>query len=77
MTMWTVFGLAFVTVITVTLARLWTNLCRRKERESVEAEIKTLDERLTRIIDEDPTNLAEHLRLAAELDRLRAYRDSL
>lgn len=77
MTLWTVIGLAFVTAITVTLARLWTDFCRRKEIEDVEAEIAELDALLARTIDEHPTHLSEHLRLAAELDRLRSYRDSL
>ena len=77
MTWSTVIGLAIVAAITATLAKLWTAHCRRKERDAVDARIDELDAELRRQIDESPSNIHEHLRLAAELDRLRIYRDHI
>lgn len=77
MTWSTVIGLAIVAAITATFAKLWTAHCRRKELDAVDARITELDDELRRAIDETPGNIHEHLRLAAELDRLRIYRDHI
>ena len=77
MTWSTVAGLAIVAAITATLAKLWTAHCRRRERDATDARINELDDELRRRIDEDPCNIHDHLRIAAELDRLREYRDHI
>ena len=77
MTWSTVIGLAIVAAITATLAKLWTNHCRQKEREELDARIKELDRELATAIDTDMGDIHNHLRIASELDRLRQYRDSI
>lgn len=77
MTWSTVLGLCCIVAITTTAARLWTAHIKRRERDSVDARIKELDHELQKSIDEDGANINEHLRLAAELDRLRQYRDHI
>lgn len=73
----TVLGLCCIVAITTTAARLWTSHCKRRERDKTDARIKELDNELQKSIDEDGANIHEHLRLAAELDRLRQYRDNI
>lgn len=73
----TVLGLCCIVAITTTATRLWTSHCKRRERAKTDARIKELDDELQKSIDEDCANMHEHLRLAAELDRLRQYRDNI
>ena len=73
----TVCGLAIILAIAGICSWLWTDFCKRKEREDVEEAIDEVTEELENALRDKPDCVAEHLRLRDELRRLLEYRASL
>lgn len=73
----TVAGLLIIATICAIASRVWWNACIMRRREYLEAKIKEIESDLEKAMLEDQDNSANHVRLRAQLVRLRRERDGL
>lgn len=73
----TVAGLLIIATICAIASRVWWSACVMRRREYLEAKIKEIESDLDKAILEDQDNTANHVRLRAQLVRLRRERDGL
>lgn len=73
----TMIAVVAVSAVCLTAAKLWMDWCKHLERERLSKERERLADEIDRAIDEEPDNLALHLRLRIELERVRAALEKL
>lgn len=70
-------GLFAVLLLCAIAAYVWLEHCKTKKWKELQDEIDETTRALDRAIEDQPRNLAEHLRLRYELDRLLGLRGRL
>ncbi len=73
----TVAGLTVLVTVALPVIYFVQEVLRHRRRDALDNLIQEVDDALSKAIDEDPCNLAEHQRLRAELQRLRKRRNTL
>ena len=66
-----------VSAVCLTAAKLWADVLRHSRRKAFEEKRDEIMQKLEKEIGEQPGNMAAHLRLRIELERVRAALEKL
>lgn len=66
----TMIAVVAVSAVCLTAAKLWMDWCKHQERERLSEERERLADEIDRAIDKEPDNVALHLRLRGEFERV-------